>query len=109
MAKMLDKIVVITEDTREILSSVVPDTFQEQRTVNQNWTISFNAYDDNSVAYSLLVPQARVSWKGQEFVIKQSQPQFNAGTNIIQVQATHVGYDVSRVVQTNDNTGVKTY
>lgn len=109
MAKMLDKIVVITQDTREILSSVIPDTFQEQRTVNQNWTISFNAYDDKSVAYSLLVPQARVSWKGQEFVIKQSQPQFNAGTNIIQVQATHVGYEVSKVVQTNVNTGVKTY
>ena len=107
--KMLDKIVVISGSQREILTSVLPDTFHIQRSVNQNWTLSFTAYNDGSIPFSLLTPQNRVSWKGQEYTIKQSQPSFQQGTDTIQVQATHVGYDVARIVQHNVNDGTKTY
>lgn len=107
--KMLDKLVIIAGDNREILTSVLPDTFQVQRTVNQNWSLSFTAYNDGSIPFSLLNPQSTVSWKGQEYTIKQSQPNFQQGTDTIQVQATHVGYDVSRIVQHNVNEGTKTY
>lgn len=105
----MDKLVIKNSDYSEPLNSVLPDSFQIQLTLNQNWQLQFTALDDGSVPYSLLQPENSVLWQGQEFVIKQCQPQYSQGINTNQVTATHIGYDVQRVFQHNTNAGVKTY
>lgn len=109
MIDLKDKLIVKGGDYREILNSVLPDSFQVTQTVNQSWQIQFNAYDDKSVAFSLLEAQNSLLWRGQEFVIKQCQPTYSNSLNTTQVTATHIGYDVSRIFQHKTNSGTKTY
>lgn len=104
-----DKLVIKDKDYSEPLNSVLPDSFQETKTVNQAWQLQFNAYDDKSVAFSLLKSQNSVMWRGQEFIIKQIQPTYTNSLNTTQVTATHIGYEVQRVFQHKSNTGTKTY
>lgn len=106
---MKDKLIIKNNEYQEPLNSVLPDTFQETKTINQSWQLQFNAYDDKSVAFSLLQAQNSILWRGQEFIIKQIQPTYTNSLNTTQVTATHVGYDVSRVYQHNSNSGTKTY
>lgn len=106
---MKDKIIVKNKDYAEPLNSVLIDSFQVTKTVNQAWQLQFNAYDDKSVAFSLLQSQNSILWRGQEFIIKQIQPTYANSLNTTQVTATHIGYEVSRVFQHNVNTGTKTY
>lgn len=106
---MKDKIIVKNKDYAEPLNSVLIDSFQVTKTVNQSWQIQFNAYDDKSVAFSLLQAQNSILWRGQEFIIKQIQSTYANSLNTTQVTATHIGYEVQRVFQHNVNTGVKTY
>lgn len=106
---MKDKIIVKNNDYSEPLNSVLIDSFQVTKTVNQAWQLQFNAYDDKSVAFSLLQSQNSILWRGQEFIIKQIQPTYANSLNTTQVTATHIGYEVSRVFQHNVNTGTKTY
>lgn len=104
-----DKLVIKNNDYSEPLNSVLPDSFQETKTVNQAWQLQFNAYDDGSVAFSLLKAQNSVMWRGQEFVIKQIQPTYADSLNTTQVTASHIGYEVQRVFQHKANTGTKSY
>lgn len=106
---MKSKLVIQNKDYSEPLNSVIVDSFQIDKTVNQSWQIQFNAYDDGSVAFGLLQSQNSVLWEGQEFVIKQIQPTYANDFTISQVTATHVGYQVNRVFQHNQNQGTKTY
>lgn len=106
---MKDKIIVKNKDYAEPLNSVLIDSFQVTKTVNQAWQLQFNAYDDKSVAFSLLQAQNSILWRGQEFLIKQIQPTYANSLNTTQVTATHIGYEVQRVFQHNVNTGTKTY
>lgn len=106
---MKDKIIVKNKDYAEPLNSVLIDSFQVTKTVNQSWQLQFNAYDDKSVAFSLLQAQNSILWRGQEFIIKQIQPTYANSLNTTQVTATHIGYEVQRVFQHNVNTGTKTY
>lgn len=106
---MKDKIIVKNNDYSEPLNSVLIDSFQVTKTVNQSWQLQFNAYDDKSVAFSLLQAQNSILWRGQEFLIKQIQPTYANSLNTTQVTATHIGYEVQRVFQHNVNTGTKTY
>lgn len=106
---MKSKLIIQNKDYSEPLNSVVIDSFQIDKTVNQSWQIQFNAYDDESVAFGLLQAQNSVFWEGQEFVIKQVQPTYSNDFTISQVTATHVGYQVDRVFQHNQNQGTKTY
>ncbi|MGX5377562.1 prophage endopeptidase tail family protein [Ligilactobacillus sp. LYQ135] len=104
-----DKLVIKNKDYSEPLNSVLPDSLQETKTVNQSWQLQFSAYDDKSVAFSLLKSQNSVMWRGQEFIIKQIQPTYTNSLNTTQVTATHIGYEVQRVFQHKSNTGTKTY
>lgn len=106
---MKSKLIIQNKDYSEPLNSVIIDSFQIDKTVNQSWQIQFNAYDDESVAFGLLQAQNSVFWEGQEFVIKQVQPTYSNDFTISQVTATHVGYQVDRVFQHNQNQGTKTY
>lgn len=107
--KIKDKLVIKGDNLIEPLNSVLPDSFQITQTLNQLYQLQFTAYDDKSVSYSLIQPQNSVLWEGQEFIIKQSQPQYSQGVTTNQVTAIHIGYEVQRVFQHNVNAGVKSY
>lgn len=106
---MKDKLIIKNGEYAEPLNSVLPDTFQVQKTVNQSWQLQFTAWDDHSVAFSLLASQNSILWRGQEFIIKQIQPTYANSLNSTQVTATHVGYEVSRLFKHQTNSGTKTY
>jgi len=93
----------------EPLRSLLFNTFYLQPTVNDSYQLQFTAYDDGSVAFNLLTVEASVIWDGQEFIIKQIVPDYSNGLTTIQVTATHVGYDVSRIFQREVKTGTLTY
>lgn len=106
---MKSKLIIKNNDYAEPLNSVIVSSFQITKTVNQSWQIQFNAYDDESVAFGLLQAQNSVLFEGQEFVIKQVQPTYANDFTISQVTATHIGYQVERIFQHNQNQGTKTY
>lgn len=94
---------------REPLQSVLFNTLEVDFEKNTQYNISFSAFDDGSVAFNMLQPEASVFWQGQEFIIKQPVPDYSAGVNVIQLTATHVGYEAGRVRQRSVKTGELTY
>lgn len=82
---------------KEPLNSIDPDTFYIQWEMNTSWSMQFTAKNDHSVAYSMLDSEASLFYDGQEFVIKQTVPDFNEGVDAKNVVATHVYTELSRV------------
>ena len=93
----------------EPLRSVLFNTFNINVENNSQWQLSFTAYDDGSVAFNMLSVESSVWWDGQEYIIKQFQPDHANGFTTFQVTATHVGYEVSRIRQRQTKTGTLTY
>lgn len=81
----------------EPLNCIDPDTFYIDWEVNSTWSIQFTAYDDGSFAYSMLDAQASLFFDGQEYVIKQAEPDANGGVNTIDIVATHIYFEISRI------------
>ena len=93
----------------EPLRSVLFNTFTINVENNSQWQLSFTAYDDGSVAFNMLSVESSIWWDGQEYIIKQFQPDHANGFTTFQVTATHVGYEVSRIRQRETKTGTLTY
>lgn len=93
----------------EPLRSVLFNTFNINVENNSQWQLSFTAYDDGSVAFNMLSVESSIWWDGQEYIIKQFQPDHANGFTTFQVTATHVGYEVSRIRQRETKTGTLTY
>ena len=81
----------------EPLNCIDPDTFYIDWEVNSTWSIQFTAYDDGSFAYSMLDAQATLFLDGQEYIIKQAEPDANGGVNTIDIVATHIYFEISRI------------
>ena len=81
----------------EPLNCVDPDSFYITWEVNSTWSLQFTAYQDGSLAYSMLDSQASVFFDGQEYIIKQAEPDVNSGQNSLDVVATHVYFEVGRI------------
>ena len=81
----------------EPLNCIDPDTFYIDWEVNSTWSIQFTAYDDGSFAYSMLDAQASLFFGGQEYIIKQAEPDANGGVNTIDIVATHIYFEISRI------------
>lgn len=81
----------------EPLNCVDPDSFYITWEVNSTWSLQFTAYQDGSLAYSMLDSQASVFFDGQEYIIKQAEPDSNSGQNSLDVVATHVYFEVGRI------------
>lgn len=81
----------------EPLNCIDPDTFYIDWEVNSTWSIQFTAYDDGSFAYSMLDAQASLFFDGQEYIIKQAEPDANGGVNTIDIVATHIYFEISRI------------
>ncbi|WP_462399772.1 phage tail protein [Lacticaseibacillus pantheris] len=108
---ILDKLTVqgLGSAYREPLASVKPDTFNIQWQKNSTWQLEFTAIADGSVAYSMLDTLSSVYFAGQQYVIAQVVPDFSQGLASVQVTATHIYTQVSRVRQYNTRTGTMTY
>lgn len=76
-------------------------TFQVTWAKNQSWQLQFTAYDDKSTAYGLLNVENVITFNGQDYVIKQSVPNYTTGFTTIAITATHIMYDCNKVYQVN--------
>ncbi len=81
----------------EPLNCIDPDSFYVDWEVNSAWSIQFTARDDGSFAYSMLDTQASLFFDGQEYIIKQAEPDASGKVNTIDVVATHVYFELSRI------------
>ena len=81
----------------EPLNCIDPDSFYVDWEVNSAWSIQFAARDDGSFAYSMLDAQASLFFDGQEYIIKQAEPDTSGRVNTIEVVATHVYFELSRI------------
>ena len=81
----------------EPLNCIDPDSFYVDWEVNSAWSIQFTARDDGSFAYSMLDAQASLFFDGQEYIIKQAEPDTSGQVNTIEVVATHVYFELSRI------------
>lgn len=81
----------------EPLNCIDPDSFYVDWEVNSAWSIQFTARDDGSFAYSMLDAQASLFFDGQEYIIKQAEPDTSGRVNTIEVVATHVYFELSRI------------
>lgn len=82
---------------REPLNSVDPDTFCITWDMNSSWSLQFTAKQDNSLAYAMLDSEASLFWDGQEYIIKQAEPDYSEGVSAKNIVATHVYTELSRV------------
>ena len=81
----------------EPLNCIDPDSFYVDWEINSAWSIQFTAHDDKSFAYSMLDAQASLFFDGQEYIIKQAEPSASGKVNTIDVVATHVYFELSRI------------
>ncbi|MEE6647760.1 phage tail protein [Limosilactobacillus pontis] len=81
----------------EPLNCIDPDSFYVDWEINSAWSIQFTAHDDKSFAYSMLDAQASLLFDGQEYIIKQAEPDASGKVNTIDVVATHVYFELSRI------------
>lgn len=93
----------------EPLRSLLCNTFSITVEENSQWQLQFTAYDDGSVAFNMLSVESSIWWDGQEYIIKQFQPNYVSGFTTYQITAIHVGYEVARVRQRTTKTGTLTY
>lgn len=97
--RIAQKITVRGQGRTEVepLNCIDPDSFYITWEVNSTWSLQFTAYQDGSLAYSMLDSQASVFFDGQEYIIKQAEPDANSGQNSLDVVATHVYFEVGRI------------
>lgn len=81
----------------EPLNCIDPDSFYIDWEVNSTWSLQFTAHQDGSLAYSMLDSQASIFFDGQEYIIKQAEPDANSGQDSLDVVATHVYFEVGRI------------
>lgn len=81
----------------EPLNCIDPDSFYVDWEANSAWSIQFTAHDDKSFAYSMLDAQASLFFDGQEYIIKQAEPDASGKVNTIDIVATHVYFELSRI------------
>ena len=81
----------------EPLNCIDPDSFYIDWEVNSTWSLQFTAHQDGSLAYSMLDSQASIFFDGQEYIIKQAEPDANSGQDSLDVVATHVYFEIGRI------------
>ncbi|WP_461241154.1 phage tail protein [Paucilactobacillus sp. N302-9] len=95
---------------KEPLNCILWDSLYIAWNEDGTYELQFTAYDDNSVAYSMLYgAEASIFFDGQEYISKQPIPNFAEGIDTIQVTATHVSHSISRIRQYNTRSGTLTY
>src|SRR5699024_8491112 len=87
---------IIVQDRKgtrgEILIDFDPSSFKYEYEINNERSISFTAYKTNVNAdvFNMLQNEAIVSWKGQKYVIKQTQIKSDNTMLTVEVTAKHI-------------------
>lgn len=84
-------------------------TLQTTWEKNNSYQIEFTAYDDDSLAFSLLTVENSVFWNGQEYIVKQSTDGYTGGVHTMQITATHVFYQLNNWRQNDVQKGDVSY
>ncbi|HJE97087.1 MAG TPA: phage tail protein [Ligilactobacillus acidipiscis] len=91
------------------INCMVPTSLQVQWEQNGSYQISFTAFDDKSVSYTMLSEEADIEFNGQHYIVKQAVEDAGGGIDTKQITATHIYNEISRVRQRNTKTGTLTY
>lgn len=107
----MDKLVVqgFNSAYKEPLNCVQPSSFYINWEQNSTFQVQFTAVDDGSVAFQLLNSESSLFFDNQEYVIKQCVPDYSEGTDTVQITASHVYNESSRIWQRTVKTGTLTY
>lgn len=81
----------------EPLNCIDPNSFYIDWEANSTWSLQFTAHNDHSFAYSMLDSQASIFFDGQEYIIKQAEPDANGGVDSIDIVATHIYFEIARL------------
>lgn len=71
--------------------------------------MQFTATYDDSISFQMLDSEASLFFDGQEYVVKQCVPDYSEMINTIQITASHVYNETSRIWQHNVKSGTFTY
>lgn len=93
----------------EPLTSLINSSFNVSWENNSSYQLTFTAFDDKSVSFALLTSENIITWRGQQFAIKQSVPNYSARYATITITATHIYLDVRKIFQHNKKAGTLTY
>ncbi|KRN27751.1 hypothetical protein IV38_GL001965 [Lactobacillus selangorensis] len=76
---------------------------------NASYTLSFNAYDDGSMAFGLLVPGCYIWCQDEEYVMGQTSYDDNGSVRMLTVTATQYMYESSHYYQRDIKSGTQSY
>lgn len=91
------------------ISCMVLASLQVQWEQNSTYQISFTAFDDGSVSYTMLSEEAQVEFNGQNYIIKQAVEDASGGVDTKTITASHIYNEINRVRQRKTKTGTLTY
>mgnify|MGYP000977371137 CR=1 FL=1 len=91
------------------ISCMVLSSLQVQWGQNSTYQISFTAFDDGSVSYTMLSEEAQVEFNGQNYIIKQAVEDASGGVDTKTITASHIYNEINRVRQRKTKTGTLTY
>lgn len=110
--RSFDKIVKVKANGQsnvEALTSFVPSSFQLEWEQNSTYQLELTAYDDGSLAYSMLTTEAQIIFNGQTFIVKDCEPDYSGGVSTVSITATHIYNEISRIRQYSTKSGTLTY
>lgn len=107
MAYQKNKVVVQSRDkaTTQVLANFDFNTLQITRTKNEAYQLDLTAYDDGSVAFSLLTIENLIIFNGQTYAIKQATDDNTGGIHSINITAMHIFYQLNQLYQYNVKAG----
>ena len=76
---------------------------------NALWQLQLTAINDGSLAYRMIEPEAVITWKGQQFIVKQCVSDYQEGVATKQVVASHIYSEIQRIRQSEIRVGTLTY
>lgn len=91
------------------LTCLINNSFSVSWEKNSTYQVTFTAWDNDSLDYSLLDIQGTITFEGQQYIIKQISPDYSGATNTVQVTATHIYNTVAQLYQHDTKTGELTY
>ncbi|MDN7145262.1 prophage endopeptidase tail family protein [Liquorilactobacillus mali] len=93
----------------EVITSIVPASFEVEWEKNSTYQIEFTAYDDGSLAFEMISTEAEIIFNGQSFIVKDCEPDYTGGVATVEVTATHIYNEISRIRQYSTKSGTLTY
>lgn len=94
---------------QEPLTNFLISTFTVSWEKNSTYQLAFTAIDDGSMSFNLLKAENIITFKGQQYIIKQCVPNYTDGYNTMAITATHVYSDLRRIYKRDKKEGTLTY